>query len=287
MRRVLSPVNSSRYRAVILGAGVLLAAGVFAPGVRGQEAAVAPTLPVREYPKLWWDDAAFALSSPARWEQQDWLEFSAGSLAVVGTALVLDRPARNWTQRHTGAAWEQFANRFEPLGSWGAFAVIGGFYLEGKAMADPRAENTAVDALSASIVAAGIITPVLKEIAGRSRPRAGQGVDHFRPFSSAASFPSGHATEAFAVASVIAAHYDSPWVKGLAYGLAGLVGVARIDHNAHFASDVLAGALIGATVGRAVVRFNNAKRSAQAGKPVALVPWVGGGGGGLEISAEF
>jgi membrane-associated phospholipid phosphatase len=35
-----------------------------------------------------------------------------------------------------------------------------------------------------------------------------------------------------------------------------MVGLARIEHKAHYASDVLAGAIIGASVGRAVVHSN-------------------------------
>jgi len=153
---------------------------------------------------------------------------------------------------------------------------------------DPQAENTAVDALSASIVAAGIITPVLKEAAGRSRPRAEQGTYHFRPFGGGASFPSGHATQAFAVASVISMHYDNPWVGGAAYAVAGLVGLARMDHNAHFASDVLAGAMIGTTVGRSLVHVNGGERAQRAAKTVTFAPWLPrDGGGGLELSIDY
>ena len=251
-------------------------------------AAAEPTpLPVPEYPRLWWDDAGYTLTAPTRWDGRDWLVFSADSLAVVGTATLLDRSLRNWTQRQTTSSWEKAVNHFETLGSTGSFAVIGGFFLEGAVNHDPQAENTAVDALSASIVAAGIVTPVLKELAGRSRPVAHQGVYHFRPFSGSASFPSGHATQAFAVASVVSMHYDSPWVGGTAYALAGLVGLARMDHNAHFASDVLTGAMIGTTVGRALVRLNEGKRKEAAARSVAIGPWVTRGGSGLAVSVNF
>jgi membrane-associated phospholipid phosphatase len=259
----------------------LLAAGT-------PSAAAEPTpLPVQDYPRLWWDDAGFTLTAPTRWDGQDWLVFSADSLAVVGTATLLDRSLRDWTQRQTASSWEKAVNHFETLGSTGSFAVIGGFYLEGVINHDPQAENTAVDALSASIVAAGLVTPVLKELAGRSRPVAHQGTYHFRPFSGSASFPSGHATQAFAVASVISMHYDSPWVGGVAYALAGLVGLARMDHNAHFASDVLAGAVIGTTVGRSLVRINDGKRSEAAAKSVAIGPWVTREGSGLAVNVNF
>ena len=247
-----------------------------------------PTLPVSDYPRLWWDNTTSTLTSPVRWDEQDWFDFSAASLAVVGTAAFLDRPIRNWAQDHRGSSWENAANKFEPLGSTASFAVIGAFYLDGWIADNPQAENTAVDAVSASIVAGGIITPALKELAGRSRPSAHKGRYHFRPFSNGASFPSGHATQAFAVASVVAEHYnDNLLVQCIAYTAAGLVGVARIDHNAHFASDVLAGALIGTTVGRASVRFGDDHRRKWAGKPVALEPWFDGKSDGLRLSIDF
>ena len=51
----------------------------------------------------------------------------------------------------------------------------------------------------------------------------------FHPFpNSERSFPSGEATQAFAVASVIAAHYDGLWIKISSYSIASLVGMARI-----------------------------------------------------------
>ncbi len=262
---------------------VALECGV--PPAIGTEAT--PPVAVADYPALAWDDIAHIGTQPTRWDGQDWLYFSVDTLAVVGTAALLDRPLRNWAQRNRDSSFERGVNHFETLGMTGSFVVIGGFYLDGLVAHDPQAENTAVDSLAASIVAAGLITPALKGIAGRSRPEAHQGVYHFRPFSNGASFPSGHTTQAFAVASVIAAHYDRPWVEGVAYTAAGLVGLARLDHNAHFASDVLAGAIIGTTVGRAVVRFNDRKRIEWAGRPVTFTPWIGSRGAGLGASMDF
>jgi len=106
----------------------------------------------------------------------------------------------------------------------------------------------------------GIITPLFKIGIGRSRPNRGKGAHDFHPFSSNASFPSGHVTQAFAVASVIAEHYDSWYAKVGSYGLASMVGYARVEHNAHWVSDTLAGALIGTIVGTTITKFNKSKR---------------------------
>jgi hypothetical protein len=79
----------------------------------------------------------------------------------------------------------------------------------------------------------------------------------FKPFSNNQSFPSGHSSQAFAVATAIAENYPVWWVQTLCYGGAGLVGYARIEQNAHYASDVVAGALLGWAVAHAVVHRHN------------------------------
>lgn len=69
-----------------------------------------------------------------------------------------------------------------------------------------------------------------------------------------ASFPSGHASSAFAVATVFAHRYrEHRWVPWVAYGAATFVSLTRIPDQAHFPSDVFAGAAIGYVVSRFVV----------------------------------
>lgn len=61
------------------------------------------------------------------------------------------------------------------------------------------------------------------------------------------SFPSGHATFAFAGASVLHHEYGhlSPWVTVGAYSFATLVAARRIAADRHYLHDVCAGAAIG------------------------------------------
>jgi membrane-associated phospholipid phosphatase len=63
------------------------------------------------------------------------------------------------------------------------------------------------------------------------------------------SFPSGHTSAAFSVATVFAKRYPNRrWVRWVAYGLAGLVGFSRISLESHFPSDVFVGAALGYAV---------------------------------------
>lgn len=67
------------------------------------------------------------------------------------------------------------------------------------------------------------------------------------------SFPSGHAAEAFAIATVFERRYrDHKWVPWVAYGIATLIDFSRITLQSHFPSDVFMGSVIGYTVGRYV-----------------------------------
>ena len=65
------------------------------------------------------------------------------------------------------------------------------------------------------------------------------------------SFPSGHATTAFAAAAVVGALY--PRLRIPVYGLAALVGLSRVYLGVHYTLDVLAGAALGIALGLGVV----------------------------------
>jgi|SRR5580693_3648686 hypothetical protein len=73
--------------------------------------------------------------------------------------------------------------------------------------------------------------------------------------------PSGHASEAFTVATAIAENYPLWWVQILCYDGIGLVGHARIEQNAHYASDFVAGSLL--RLGGRPCRGASPQRSAQ------------------------
>jgi len=109
-----------------------------------------------------------------------------------------------------------------------------------------------------TLLSAGLWSSVLKAATARPRPSATT-VGDFGDYSpsggeSPDSFPSGHATGAFAVATVFSGVYsDHPWVSWVTYGTAGLVGLSRITLSRHYPTDVIAGALLGNSMGRMVL----------------------------------
>jgi len=65
------------------------------------------------------------------------------------------------------------------------------------------------------------------------------------------SFPSGHATGAFSVATVVAARYRKHrWVPWAVYGMATAISLSRITSSAHFPSDVFLGSALGYAIAR-------------------------------------
>jgi len=211
------------------------------------------------------------VGAPLHWQGREWGLFSL-SVAGVAAVSLADRPIRDSELHDNNRFANTVADNIEPLGSYAAFGVLGAFYLGGLAGHDDRAKAVAEDGLISILIADGVVTSALKFVAGRRRPRDTGRTYDFNPFHGGASFPSGHATQAFAVASVIAYEYDSPWIKGAAYGSAALVGFARVHHQAHWVSDVVAGGLIGTVVGRTVAAHNRARRSTH---HVAVVPLSG------------
>jgi membrane-associated phospholipid phosphatase len=161
------------------------------------------------------------------------------------------------------------AKAFNFLGSPGVLIAGVGMYGVGRIGHFDRVADLGLHTTEAIVVSAGI-TYVIKGLAGRERPsHAGiDDPDDFRfggGFASggSSSFPSGHATAAFATATLVTleTHRWSPkstwYVAPLMYGAASLVGVARLYSNAHWASDVVMGAGIGTITGLKVFQYNH------------------------------
>ncbi len=241
------------------------------------------------FPKMVLLDTGHVLGSPFRWGGREWALLAASTAAVA--ALTLADSAVSDAARERGSTLGFFGDTLEGLGDARSFVLLGGFYLAGAIGHDTKAKNVFFDGLSASLIASGMLTPVLSTLVGRERPTAGQGEYAFHPFGGR-SFPSGHATQAFAVASVIATSYDQLWVKVTAYGAAAVTAYVRVQRGKHFASDVVASAAIGTLVGRSVVHFNRKLRSGQkepesAGARLTILPVLGGGTFGFSASLDF
>jgi membrane-associated phospholipid phosphatase len=237
-----------------------------------------PARAVVDEVKRYGSDAAAIVRAPLKWDDAMWREVAIIT-AADAAAFAADESIADFVQRNRSRASDQFAKTITPFGGGRALQVSGATLLLGLATHNPRLRDTGRDAIEASIFAAGLITPAIKRVAGRSRPLENEGAFAFDPLSSNESFPSGHATNAFAVASVFAAHSDGWVVPAIAYTLATGVAASRVNDNVHFTSDVVAGAAIGTAIGRSLVARHRraATKSGDApGIVWAIIPSRGG-----------
>jgi hypothetical protein len=88
-----------------------------------------------------------------------------------------------------------------------------------------------------SNVLEGGIVYTAKHIISRERPDGSNNM----------SFPSGHTATAFVAAEFLHQEYgdQSVWISIGGYGMASIIGIARVYNNRHWVSDVVAGAGIG------------------------------------------
>jgi membrane-associated phospholipid phosphatase len=232
-------------------------------------AAAAPAVEIAGSLRFWRrgaDDVLHFVRAPARWERAQWQRFGLGLAAVGLSIAVFDEPLRDAVSPR--ADRNSLLDRADRLGERkSTHLLMAGFYGYGWLQDDERAKAVAVDSFFATVIAGGLVTSKLKRAFGRDRPYLGGDAHRFDAFGGRSqdqrAFPSGHSTEAFAVAGVIATHYaDSPAVVWSAYSLAALTGLSRMKKDQHWASDVLAGAMIGGGIGRMVARHNTAQRAA-------------------------
>lgn len=212
------------------------------------------------------------VARPLEFDTVDWSRFAVGA-GAVGVVAVFDTRIRNSVQAHRSAGSPSFANTIRPLGTWGGLAAMGVAWAAGALSDKPELAATGADGIEASLFSAALITPLLKELVGRPRPNSGNRAGDVEPVSGNASFPSGEATEAFTLAAVVSAHTDSVVLRVVAWGLAGLVGWERVTLDAHWASDVVAGALIGTAVGTWVTGIHRGGEGTQ--RAVMVIPLVG------------
>ncbi|MCC6774872.1 MAG: phosphatase PAP2 family protein [Gemmatimonadaceae bacterium] len=198
------------------------------------------------------------------------LAYAVGASAVVslGDAAVMRGVA---SFRSTDGAGQRATVLAASLGgivplSAGTLMWAGGTAFHHDALRNLGSESTQAVLLS------GVLTIGIKGLVGRMRPNASpDDPDDYHPGrgfvnASSASFPSGHTSAAFAMATVLSRELSARFprqrwlIRGAIYGAAGSVGLARMYQNAHWPSDVVTGAALGTLSGMQVLSWNRDPR---------------------------
>ena len=268
----ISEVNFRSLLRVFVAASSALAAGVVAPCAGAQNSQ---------------NDSAVT--------NRPWLtkgDAVAGALAVLATVAIapLDgRTARELQEQQFQRSddLQHAARDLAFLGGPGPFLMGASLFAAGRLSGMPRVADAGLHMTEAVLLAASF-TGLGKGIFGRALPNVNvnnpDNFQFFRGFHDRngpfVSFPSGHAAASFAMAAVVTGEVDR-WHPGLAhivgpiaYGGAGLVGLARMYQNVHWASDLPLAAAIGTWSGLTVIartHRNDRQFDTRSGIPTELV----------------
>lgn len=212
-----------------------------------------------------------------------WLLIATAFFGVqAALILYVDRPLSQWL-RTVDAEHTAFVNVFRfvtdlGLGLWylwpsgllalGCFAVIGVQRVRQSKLTPELLNRINRLGFSASyfflcVALSGLLTNLMKRLVGRSRPKLldQQDIYAIQPWtfkSDWASWPSGHTTTSVAVALALATFFPRWRIPLLV--LAVLIGLSRVIVNAHYLSDILAGAAV-ASLTVMVVTYQFTKQS--------------------------
>ncbi len=211
-----------------------------------------------DYLKRFGRDTFSVVSSPAHWKGKDF--FTLAVVAGTGALFfVFDQQIKEWVDSNNTGLFDDI---WETVTNTGNGVFLGGllasYYIVGDIFKLDNMRKIALLGVE-SFVISGTLVGILKYSIGRARPYSGEKRESFHPFSSTSrhySFPSGHASSAFSVATVIAEHSKEFLVDVLAYGMASLVAISRIHKNKHWASDVFIGSAIGFLIGKKISDLN-------------------------------
>ena len=123
----------------------------------------------------------------------------------------------------------------------GVLATLGGH----------RGRHAAARGLTAVGATSIVANLIVKPVFARRRPRRSRAIaSRGTPMPTSGSFPSGHTASAFAFAAAVTV--DLPRLALPLYTLATAVGYSRVHTGVHYPSDVMAGTVLGLTVGTVV-----------------------------------
>ncbi len=211
--------------------------------------------------------------SPLHVNGKGWLKGAALGGIIFGMTF-LDKPIQQEAvrMRNRNPNLEDVSNTITNIGGVYQVGTFVGIAAYGYIFKNEKLKATTALATQAYITSTFWST-LFKTLSGRTRPanfdpnsplneNRFYGPFYKLPYGENSAFPSGHATLAFAAATVYAKEYRNvPIVPIISYSLASLISLSRITENRHWATDILTGAALGYVCGTQVV--NNFHRFAR------------------------
>ena len=210
-------------------------------------------------------DAWYVISSPSRMHAHD----AAWVLAIAaagGLTFAYDQEILDAFQRSKGERVYELAVKpgraIQPVGNMGNTLA---YYFGGMGIGylmhwDPLREITS-EFIESHFISGGARN--IAEVAiGRRRPFEDFGPRRFE-FMGGSSFPSGHASVVFELATILSHHAHFLPFTILCYGAATSAVLERIDSRGHWPSDCVVGAATGYIISRTVVRRHDERRAAR------------------------
>lgn len=209
----------------------------------GQKVAAAeePAKPTRKFIPALFHNMGDDIKHIPRRNSVYWL--AAGTVAALAV-----HPADDYLNNHLSTS--EGAKDFFVIGKYvGSFPVLlgtaAGTYLIGKGRSSRRGQHLGMDLIEATLLSEGM-TQLIKVAVRRERPIQDDGTR-----AAGYAFPSGHASDTFAAATVLQQHLGWKWAVPT-YLTGCYVAMSRLVDDRHWASDVVAGATQGIIVGRSV-----------------------------------
>ena len=227
-----------------------------------------PLLNFHSYFNLLGQNVQQEFTKPFHLNKKDWGnlgKFTAITFALSFTDEPIQQSTLRFKNRNTSV--NDISKSLSDFGGIYEVFTVAGLGAYGLISSNNKLVNTTLLASQAYITSGAVMT-LLKLLSGRTRPSYyPEGMEaepqFLGPFHRKlkdangthenSSFPSGHATVAFAVATVFATEYkDKPWVPIISYTTAFLIGASRITENKHWITDVIVGAGLGYVTGKLV-----------------------------------
>lgn len=228
------------------------------------------------------------VSAPVHAKTRDWI-IAASVVGVTAASFALDSKVHALALAHQSKRNDKIFWFGHVYGSGFTAAGVGaGLYATGLIFSEDWTRETGREILTA-VALAGLTTGILKSGFGRSRPFVNNKPFIFRPFefsNNYYSFPSGHATTAFAISTVLASRIGNPYASAGLYSLAFLTAAQRMYSSNHWLSDCIMAASIGTVVGRFISKDSD-KIIMRKNISISLTPVAGFSNTGLALDLNF